>query len=168
MNYNFLTDKSRLASSVEFPWLCDKDAAANISPGWRGDRLWYKFSGAASSYMADTPPGIKHCKTNSPGWISTPLPTEPNQSYNATFCFQTSDSNCANFVHGKVTNCKDFFVYQLPDIPAHCSMRYCSSFTPSVTIKGISFIVKLFHCNLFISFLVSVLCFSSFPSQILI
>jgi hypothetical protein len=70
------------------------------------------------------------CGSKAAGWLNGQHPTSIGQSQDAEFCFHYGTNTCTKSAIGKVTNCGNFFVYNLPDTP-DCSLRYCTDSTTS-------------------------------------
>jgi hypothetical protein len=70
------------------------------------------------------------CGSRATGWLNGQHPTAIGQSQDVEFCFHFGTNTCTNTAQGKVTNCGNFFVYNLPDTP-DCSLRYCADSTTS-------------------------------------
>ena len=81
--------------------------------------------------LSQTPPGRGHCATYSTGWTNSSLPVRAGDIADITLCFDLSKNNgveydCENVSMGKVSNCGDYFVYYLPNVP-NCVSRYCAT-----------------------------------------
>ena len=101
-----------------------------LSPQWRGSS-WYRFLPPAGTKLSQTPPGRGHCATYSTGWTNSSLPVRAGDIADITLCFDLSKNNgveydCENMSMGKVSNCGDYFVYYLPNVP-NCVSRYCAT-----------------------------------------
>ena len=132
MSYNVLDDQSRNIE-IESPTgeICDSLAFsqyiyASKSSDWLGP-AWYRLIGPAGSRIPENKPGLRRCSTAAPSWIYQEHPTTVEETVNVTFCFDYDIDgiyDCRWPTEGKITNCKDFFVYYLVDT-YHCSLRYC-------------------------------------------
>ena len=73
-----------------------------------------------------------HCGTEGSGYISFSYagmeahPTEHYKSVYRTMCFSADGNECKWYAGVQITNCVDFWVYQLEDVPA-CNLRYCTT-----------------------------------------
>ena len=129
-NHNILDEESRSTeSNSTFKGYCDhtdttKHHSYTKLGNWKGSG-WYKFAGKAGSRMPDKAPVGKRCGTYKQGWISGSHPTSPGQTVDAKICIQAGSQTCKYSGSTEVTHCGSYFVYKLPEVPAHCSTRYC-------------------------------------------
>ena len=83
----------------------------------------------AGTQIPEATPGYEHCGTGAAGWLYGQHPTNLFQtSSNVGVCFDFdsgSYDDCYLETNINITNCGQFYVYQLPDTPA-CNLRYCS------------------------------------------
>ena len=108
-----------------------------------GGGRWYRFAGAGGDALPLTPPGVHHCGTAGPGWLSgwaTPQGGgAPPEDYNgagrypaaaegvveSTVCFDLGPP-CLYPVQVGVVRCGGFLLWRLPDAP-DCSYGYCTA-----------------------------------------
>ena len=96
------------------------------SPDWKGPG-WYRFTGAAGTRIPEMSPSTAHCGTADSGWMRGVHPSTPGDQAVATICFDYGGGNdCFDFVNTTVINCKEYYLYNLPNVP-YCSRRYCGS-----------------------------------------
>ena len=88
---------------------------------------WYRLTGAAGVRMPEISPGVYHCGTGAPGWVSGSHPTAPGVEVEAKICFEWGSNKCWQATTATIRNCGDFFLYKLPEVP-QCDARYCGSF----------------------------------------
>ena len=123
--YLILDDSTRNINNQERGFYCDR-LDANTSPDWRGEN-WYRFQSGAGVLMPESTPGTQQiCGTKHPGWLNGAHPTEINQLKQVQVCFHHSISIgiCLYSVDILVTNCGDYYVYFLKEVP-FCDLRYC-------------------------------------------
>ena len=98
------------------------------SPGWVGP-AWYRMP-AGTPRIPESSPGVYHCGTLGTGWLSGVHPTTPGATKSSVhYCFDNTGSNstdCRWSTSGKVTNCGNYFVYYLENVPL-CNLRYCAT-----------------------------------------
>jgi len=124
-NYITLTDATRNVRHRGPPFYCDR-INDNPSPDWKGSN-WYRFTSDAGVMMPELPPGRRRCGTGLPGWLQGIHPKVINQPKEAKVCFQSGTGDeCAYSQNIEVTNCGDFYVYYLPEVP-FCYTRYCGA-----------------------------------------
>eukprot|EP00088_Acartia_fossae_P068968 TRINITY_DN8869_c0_g1_i5.p1 TRINITY_DN8869_c0_g1~~TRINITY_DN8869_c0_g1_i5.p1 ORF type:complete len:301 (-),score=16.59 TRINITY_DN8869_c0_g1_i5:80-982(-) len=104
---------------------CDKVDYFKQSPDWEGPG-WYRFEGEGATEMPTSSPGPQRCATGHTGWVRTDSLPGEYESKSVTICFAWGPNDCYQSVTGKVSNCKDFFVYYLPRTPG-CDYRYCGT-----------------------------------------
>jgi hypothetical protein len=85
---------------------------------------WYRFVGSGTR-IPETAPTTYRCGTDAPGWLSGGHPAlgDGIASRTVNFHWNNNPSNWSAQV--SVINCGDYFVYNLPDVPA-CDLRYCT------------------------------------------
>jgi len=131
-NYTTLDDTTRSIKygdgtydSVKDNYYCDSNKykhSLSKSPGWVGES-WYQMPDGAR--IPEKSPGDYHCGTWVPGYLKGTHPTTPGESLdNAKFCFDWKIDDCSWSSMGSITNCGNFMVYKLKDVPG-CSTRYC-------------------------------------------
>ena len=103
----------------------DTDWIYDISPDWKGPG-WYRMTGAAGTRIPEKSPGVGHCGTHAPGWMSGVHPSTPGDQAVATVCFHWGSKDCGLNVTTTVIHCGDFYLYELPQTP-WCVLRYCGS-----------------------------------------
>ena len=80
----------------------------------------------AGTKMPEKPPPVYYCGTNSPGWLQGSHPTQRGQSVSRKVCHNWSGKTCYSSRMITVSNCGDYFVYNLPKYPG--VHRYCATF----------------------------------------
>eukprot|EP00088_Acartia_fossae_P059504 TRINITY_DN706_c0_g1_i13.p1 TRINITY_DN706_c0_g1~~TRINITY_DN706_c0_g1_i13.p1 ORF type:complete len:342 (-),score=44.38 TRINITY_DN706_c0_g1_i13:286-1278(-) len=100
------------------------DLSTQPSPDWVGT-AWYRFVGPSGHKMPEYAPGYNSCGAWGAGWLRDSHPRVPGKTINATVCFDYG-SHCIKPLSVKVTNCGEFFVYYLPDMPNQ-GARYCAT-----------------------------------------
>ena len=102
---------------------CDR-SDGNTSPDWKGPG-WYRLIGAAGTSIPEMAYGANHCGTLYPGWMRGVHPSIPGDTVVAEVCFHGGvHGDCRYPVNIIVTNCGDYYLYELPETP-YCDMRYC-------------------------------------------
>ena len=71
-------------------------------------------------------PGPGRCATGYVGWLETKTLPNEYETKSVAFCFAVGYNDCYARRTGKVTNCKDYYVYYLPATPG-CDYRYCAT-----------------------------------------
>ena len=108
------------------------DAFRNVGWGYDYARCdsglaagWYRFTGDAGTQMLDYAPGDFNCGTHAPGWIDG-HPAFVGDTTRQTVCYDWSGDgdDCTWSNEVDVTNCGDFYVYNLVAPPV-CSLAYC-------------------------------------------
>ena len=108
------------------------DAFRNVGWGYDYARCdsglaagWYRFTGDAGTQMLDYAPGDYNCGTHAPGWIDG-HPAFVGDTTRQTVCYDWSGDgdDCTWDNEVDVTNCGDFYVYNLVAPPV-CSLAYC-------------------------------------------
>ena len=74
--------------------------------------------------MPTTPPPIKSCGTLAPGWLKGKHPSEDDGRVTRKVCYNWKNKICRWNNNIRVTNCGDYFVYELTKPPT-CRLRYC-------------------------------------------
>lgn len=137
-SYNILDDQTRNIKYVRADEMCDNRSAgrgdfdyAKISPDWQGP-AWYRFMGAAGTRISEGKQPKMRCNTGGTSYILQQHPTKDNEKVDVKICFaydkEENDDieDCRWSVEGKITNCKNFFVYYLPET-YFCTSRYCGT-----------------------------------------
>ncbi len=87
---------------------------------------WYRFEGAAGTRMLESCPSQNSCGTHAPGWMSGGHPSVNEGQVTRTVHFNWSNS-CSHWSTSvQVSNCGDYYVYELNGTPV-CSLRYCGT-----------------------------------------
>ena len=114
------------------PRNCDNDNNTSwsryTSPDWVGAG-WYRFMVGTSSRIPESPPGSNQCGTHATGWLKGSHPAVAGQTKEVKFCFDGKGwgyTDCIGSTQGKVTHCRDYFVYYLENTQ-HCFHRYCAT-----------------------------------------
>ena len=82
----------------------------------------------AGTKMPEKPPPEYYCGTNSPGWLQGSHPTQRGQSVSRKACLNWGWMTCRDHRMVTVTNCGDYFVYNLPKYLPNGVIRYCATF----------------------------------------
>ena len=80
----------------------------------------------AGVQLAEYAPGYYHCGTWGTGWLKGSHPERYGEEVEGTACLDADRGNeydCYRKLSIKITNCKGYYVYFLPDFPA----RYCGA-----------------------------------------
>jgi len=108
------------------PMDCTGDGVCRADLGLDGG--WYRFTGAHDQlFSADGGPGLYHCGTLEPGWLSSPYgPTPFGIPTPGLVCFEGEVPGqllpCDWSANIQILNCGDAgTVYQLPNFPGFCS-----------------------------------------------
>ena len=86
------------------------------------EEKWYRFTGAAGSFMPETCPPKGRCSAKYPGWLEEGHPTAAEGEVKRRVCFQCSCDR-SNLI--EVLNCNKYFVYKLPY--TRDGDRYCGT-----------------------------------------
>lgn len=82
----------------------------------------------AGTKIPEVAPQFNHCGAYRGGWLNGAHPTGHGESSQLEVCFVQSNGNNCNWKTSiTVTNCIDFYVYQLPQAPEWCTLRYCAA-----------------------------------------
>ena len=118
---------------------CDQSSKTGVGGG-----RWYRFAGAGGDALPLTSPGVNHCGTRYPGWLSgwaTPqggggppgsysgagrYPAMAEGVVESTVCFDDGNGPCYYPVQVGVVRCGGFLLWRLPDAP-YCSLGYCTA-----------------------------------------
>ena len=91
---------------------------------WKGPG-WYRMMNPAGSKIPEKPVPYQSCGTTVPGWMNGVHPSQHGVTQEREICFNGGGGyTCASKTTINVINCKDYFVYNLPNIPG-CK-RYCA------------------------------------------
>ncbi|MFT5454204.1 MAG: hypothetical protein ACI9K2_000680 [Myxococcota bacterium] len=87
---------------------------------------WYRFGGDAGNWALDYAPGDFSCGTHASGWIDG-HPAFIGDTTTQTVCYDWSGpaGDCTWSHSIDVTNCGDFYVYNMIPTPWGCSGVYC-------------------------------------------
>eukprot|EP01043_Picozoa_sp_COSAG02_P054728 COSAG02_NODE_6243_length_3704_cov_12.964494_1_plen_640_part_00 len=131
-------------TTVSDLWRDANAAAGNHGDGGNGigGNAWYRFEGPGGDALALESPGVSHCGTGYPGWLSgwdsvgppprdysTPgrYPTTLEGVAEMIVCFEVSRSNvCTSHVTIGAVRCGNFLLWQLPDSPGS-GYGYCTA-----------------------------------------
>ncbi|XP_062516319.1 collagen alpha-1(XXIII) chain-like [Corticium candelabrum] len=119
-NHRVLSDTWRQSSlsSIEVGFHCDSE-----DNGFRHE--WHAFNASIGRRMAKKCPSNGHCGTATPGWLKKYPLTAVGDTGIGKVCFRWLDNCCALQVTINITNCGDFYVYNLP-VTETCPSAYCS------------------------------------------
>ena len=85
------------------------------------------LKGASGKQIPEETPGAYHCGTSATGWLNGSHPQFTDATFKELVCFDYGPTSiCDRNVNVEITNCGDFFVYLLPEVPS-CYLRYCSA-----------------------------------------
>ena len=110
-------DQSWRNVSATGPVYCDRDEI--------GLNYWYRFEGPAGTRMPETAPATYQCSTHAPGWLDGIHPREAGRSAELRTCWHWSADECQWESETTVTNCGDYFVYYLRELPFACNGVFC-------------------------------------------
>ena len=125
-DYKLLTNPNRkttFSSQIMEQWKCDKSGSSGTSPDWQGPG-WYRISPSIGTKIPTSPTKQYHCGHQASGWISGGSTPGLGQMIDAKACFSWAGDNCYRKINVRIRNCKDYFLYFLPDIP-DCYASYC-------------------------------------------
>ena len=124
--YLILDDPSRNVNHG-YEMYCDSDFEW-ASPDWQHGNSWHRMMSPAGVVIPETAPGMDHCGTHLPGWITGTHPTEEGQQVEVEVCFSSGDgdNDCLYNQRILVTNCGAYFVYFLAEVQ-YCWARYCAA-----------------------------------------
>ena len=97
---------------------CDSASIFGSSPAW------VRFSGAAGTQLLNYSTTNNNCNTHASGWYRGRYP-DPGNTVVGIVCYNWNGNTCNWSNNIQVTNCNNFYVYQLSTPPA-CSLRYCT------------------------------------------
>ena len=108
-------------------WICYDDREGNSfsSAQWKGAG-YYRFMEPAGTILAEQAPGANHCGTNVTGWLNGNHPNDNGIEVDMSVCFQRDEFNCSREYKIRVTGCKGYYVYFLPNI-IYGFGRYCGA-----------------------------------------
>ena len=112
------------------PVKCDYTGSSSTNSDWVGAG-WYRMMAPAGTRIPESTPGSYQCSTLKTGWLRGSHPTIAGQTTQVLYCFDgkgygSGYTDCSWSVKGKVTHCKDYFVYYLENTPT-CTLRYCAT-----------------------------------------
>jgi hypothetical protein len=112
-----------------------------VATGVGGGR-WYRFDGAGGDALPLTHPGVRHCGTVEPGWLSgwnspgrSPphsysgagrYPTTAEGVVEMTACFDAGAGTCYYHAPVGVVQCWGVLLWRLPYVP-ECDSAYCTT-----------------------------------------
>ena len=88
---------------------------------------------AGTRLASGVAPGGNQCGTVYSGWMDGTHPEQVGQGKTGNVCFQDGDNICHRVTVISVWNCRDYFVYQLPNVheysqyTVYCAARYCGA-----------------------------------------
>lgn len=85
------------------------------------DGSWYYYDG---HQLAEDTPGVWHCGTHAPGYLSAPNPENIGERRDVKVCFHWAGNPCKWSNSIQVINCGKKFVYKLNKPPV-CHLMYC-------------------------------------------
>ncbi len=87
---------------------------------------WYRFGGDAGNQMLDYAPGDYSCGTHASGWVEGhPFGIGVTDSFLVCYDWSGPSSDCTWSHDIDITDCGDFYVYNLIATPWGCSGVYC-------------------------------------------
>merc|ERR1712168_1755843 len=135
--YQILDDYTRNTRCGRFDhdpaYYCDDNESSEASPDWKTGDQWYRFLPPAGLVMPESHLKAYQCATFASGYLQDSPPQQEGESKVAKVCFSGDQGtgpeyDCYWSIDVKVTNCKNFYVYFLPNVPI-CHCRYCGSET---------------------------------------
>lgn len=97
---------------------CDMGAA--------GGDGWYRFVGEGGSRMPEEPQLEYDCGTDAPGWLDGAHPTGWGETASVRTCYRWSGDDCNWSNDIRITNCGQFYAYELVTPPVSC-LAYCTT-----------------------------------------
>ncbi|MFT4626331.1 MAG: hypothetical protein ACI8PZ_005008 [Myxococcota bacterium] len=85
---------------------------------------WHRFTGAAGTQMPEVPPDSYSCGTHASGWLNGAHPAGVGDTAVVPSCNHWAGDICWQTLDIEVTNCGDFYVYNL-SAPPCCSCVFC-------------------------------------------
>ena len=115
-------------------WICyyddfGEEGYADASPQWKGAG-YYRLMQPAGTLLPEYAPGDFSCGTQHTGWLKGKHPEDSGSEVNMTACMDYDRGDrydCKYHFDIKVTNCKGYYVYFLPDITNNGYARYCGT-----------------------------------------
>ena len=104
----------------------DKLSCVGTNSDWQGSSF-YRFQSPAGIKIPEYYPQWGMCSTYNPGWVNGTHPTKIGIEKNVEIVFGTSYGGASNPPSIGITNCGDFYAYNLPDTLS-CSRAYCGTF----------------------------------------
>ena len=103
----------------------------NIDPGckpheqWKGPG-WYRIMEPAGTKIPEFPPA-PGCGTTYAGWMNGNHPDKKGESVEREICFHYAGNICSFKTTITVTNCKEYYVYNLlTHVNNYCTSRHCA------------------------------------------
>jgi len=118
LNYSELSDRKRSTTwqtQLAQEWCDNENNLRRKSPDWSG-RNWYRFVGEAGTKMPENQVAIEHCGTQYPGWLNGSHPENRKESVRRLVCFTHPTNDCYLKTRIRITNCINYFVYDLPNV----------------------------------------------------
>ena len=103
------------------------------------DSIWYRMMPPAGTMIPEEVVSQYRCGSNMVGWMEGVHPKILGENVVKKVCFHWSSKYCQYSTNIDVTNCGEYYVYKLPNVPQYCNYRYCSTFEGNVLL-----ILKLF------------------------
>jgi hypothetical protein len=94
--------------------------------GVAGGEGWYRFAGEGGSRMPVEPQVAYDCGTDAPGWINGTHPAEWGATTTVNVCYHWSGADCNWDNDIRVTNCGQYYAYELAAPPTGC-LAYCTT-----------------------------------------
>ena len=76
--------------------------------------------------MTEEPQAAWDCGTDAPGWIDGVHPSEWGSTATVNVCYHWSGSDCNWSNDIRVTNCGQYYAYELATPPVSC-LAYCTT-----------------------------------------
>jgi len=107
-------------------YCCDQAGLSYATEDWSGP-AYYRFTGPAGTQIAEAPGLFLKCGTVLGGYMLGGHPGPADREVTRTVYFDNSNGSPVKPTNITVTQCGDFYVYYLVDVP-DCYYGYCSLF----------------------------------------